>query len=270
MQQLLTLVSENKVLSALWGVFTAAFFFVVQQWYTGDEQVAAIRLLSAEVEEQSGEYSRANRVFELRNETFRWLDQKSREMSDSVDAAALAPENLDATVARMIDTFKEMYEKLETARAVVAGVYFETHALQELQGGLVRDLDQNMAYLQARLEFMKAIQMDFDKARQLADSIRDNADARRNLVEVNARTPTYEYIIEKARTEHNNTVARANAQLRMYHLRSKLTVVASTYMGLFIGGFGGYLLSRYRRRQRQEASANSKGATLTDDVDRSG
>jgi hypothetical protein len=53
---LIRLFEKNKILSTLWAIYTAAFFFLVHEGYTSDQQIAALRTSAIQVEQKQEEY----------------------------------------------------------------------------------------------------------------------------------------------------------------------------------------------------------------------
>jgi hypothetical protein len=254
MQNPITLVSENKTLSALWAVFLPAFCFTVQHWYTGDEEIASIRTLSTAIEEQRGEFERAKTALELHDNVITELDESNKKFGTSLQPKDLSREKFAATTKTLIDRSLSSRHILGNFRGIISGYYFEMSALKELQAGLLKDFDQLDDFLRKREDLLRLMLTNPRKAKQLGPTLLiENADGERTMLEAEMRNATYAYILKKARREHNDKVAEGNAQLKMFRMRSNLAIASVSYMAGFIGALIGWLDSRRRRRAKKKA-----------------
>jgi hypothetical protein len=259
MRDLISLISANKVFTALGGIFSAAFLFTVNQWYTSDEQVAAIQVIATNVDAQKKEFELAMKAIEDHNSGLGEAENAAANLAKSIGPSDTEFHNLPATTKRMTKVYADSRRKLLLARSLVSALFFESNALKELQVGLIKDIDDAVQYETNRLELSKAIVSDLGKAGEIAGKLREDADGERVEKEATARAKVYEYLLEAAGREHKDTVRAGNAQLRMYHLRSNLVALAATYMGAFIGGWGVWGL---RRRSARMSRAEGTSAIV--------
>jgi hypothetical protein len=241
---------RNPILSSLWTLWTACFFFLCHEEYTSAQQIAALRVAAVQVEHKQNELTIVQKATALHDEA---LD------SESIKPPANLKQDLQrdriAATNQLIAKLAEQHGKLQQARIVLAGLYLENDALKQLRDGLVKDLEEVDADLEERTALIRVAAMEPPSEESLLALAQQLTASRKRMMEGEARFAAAEHIFNRVRQEYNAAAATYNAERRMYDMRSKLRVAAWLYLGGFIGALGGYFLSR-RRRDRSKAGTS--------------
>jgi hypothetical protein len=259
--RLVRFVRRNPILSALWGLFSAAFLYVVQQEYTADKQIAELRTLALQVQQDRGEFGLAQTAVKQHDEALGALREPSGEaLSHSLQLA------LKDTTDNMIERYEAQRLKLEEKDVLIDNLYFDNPSLKTLQSGLVKDLQETETFLARRISFLKLIETNMPMARAEAAEIQANEDGERYAMEAAARQATSEHILDEYRQKNNAAGDTYNAARQMYFWRANIEVAAWAYLAGSVGAFCGFLIAR---RRRKRLAVLETDATAASDLDES-
>lgn len=242
---------KNPLWVFAWGIFTMCVGYVADHEYNAPERAAYFRHKTTELGRLSDEFHRADQMVGLWRKAMEDVAQSAEHYDASLTAKALSPEHIALTTQKTIDEFVMMRHMLDTPIALISSMSFESASLKGLQAMLVQDLETADQIAEARVQFLTIMRDDLHKAAKLAPTITSNIKERRRVLEADARRAAVESILERARTEYNDTLAEARAQEAMYRMRSLAATAAWTFIGAFIGSLGGWKVRQIRTRRER-------------------
>lgn len=250
----------NPLWVLAWSVFTASVGMVATHEYVFPERKAYFQRMHTRLDALGGEFSRAEKLVALWSETLTALSDSGAALNASVSLDRLSPESLPSTTAEIVVRLRAQRQGLSPALAVFNNAYFELPALQELRSSLLSDLTSADAFIETAVSDLVRVAEDpslaqREKSRRLLD-----IGAERASLEVAGRQPMIDHQLDIARHEFNDTLLEAQAQERMYKVRSKLAVAAWSYIGAFCGFVIGWCIRRIRGggMHRREIVANNR------------
>jgi hypothetical protein len=235
--------------------------YEVHHQYTAPETAAYFRHKITELDRLSGEFHRADGMVELWRATRTGIADSASKWNASLNGEVLSPERIAETTQRTMDEFANERKKLDAPLAEINSMSFDTASLQGLQAKLSQDLLTADQIADARIQFIKLLQTDLGKAAELIPTIMSNREESRRILESAAREAVVDSVLERARSEYNDTLAEARAQEQMAKNRSRAAVAAWTYIGAFIGAFGSWKIRQFRNGRKARAPIAEKAPT---------
>ena len=256
MLRFIRLLKENPIWAAAWALFSMSVGFLINHEYTFPQEQAFFQQKSTEIEQLKAEFDTAKSVISLYRQINTDLANRAEALSKSLDREALSSQNLSATTSNLVRALEENRRRLGASLAVLRNTYFENPALKELLELFVKDIEAFDKFTEVRIEFLNRTMTDIQEARKQIPAILHNIPEQTAALEADARGPLIDKALERARHEFNDKLVAAQAQEKMYRMRSRAAILAWSY----IGGFAGALIGRflYYLRPRSRRSSGNK------------
>ena len=236
---------ENPLQAFAWTLLTICVAYIVTSEAAFPDRADALEKANVEIKASEAEIDKAHKIVDAYREANRKIQANTVQTGQFVNS--IFP-NISAADIKVIRTslfgqrqdLNEVLTQLTTA-------HFENERFAEL----FRDLQQNVLFtddfLAKRITFIDLVSSDFAQAKQMRSSLDIGIEETRRIGEAKAREAEIDNILERARFEHNAKVRTAQRRAELYKTQSRLNVAAFTYIGGFIGGWGGFLIRKRRK-----------------------
>ena len=238
---------ENPLQTFAWSIFTLCLACIVSLELSFPDRADYLEKANVDITESRMEIEQAQRIVDAYRESIKRIVANTESSKSFIDAKF---PNITADDAKLVrDTLLQERHELTDVLAQLNTAHFENKAFVDLFRGLQQNVSYTDDFLAKRIEFMDLMMTDFDKARAMRPSIELGIAEERKTREIDARDAEIEKAFDKARLEHNAKVRTAQRKAELYKTQSRVKVAAFTYVGGFIGAWGGLFLHRLRKRQ---------------------
>jgi len=249
--------AKNPLWTFSWAVFSFCILYIANQAYEWPEREASFQRKNTELSNLGGEVQRAEVIVTLWRTTISELRASFARYDESLRERPLSPKEQRASIVETRRRYSAMREVLSTPMAVLNNTAFESSPLQELRTKLLADLNAMDALADKRVQLMTLVLTDEKKAQAMLEEMKSDTGEKRALLETSSRDLLIDGALEAAQRQYADALAEAGAQVR----RSTIDRYGAYGAALFVGGFIGALVRKFRLRRRMTAKTGARAAT---------
>lgn len=250
---------RKPLVMVAWALCATSFWFVWDRERTIDQSVADLRRAATDMEIVKQELAGADELVDVWRRTLNDVGGRHVSFLKSLGDERFRPDKIDQTTAELIEELKSRRGEISQAVARINNSYFGTPALQELRTKLLGDIIAYDESLERSAAFLQAIRTDMPKASaMLPDFTKHAFEDQRKGLEGEGRDALIQQTYDRTRLEFNASVRVFNERRAADLRSSRLEIAAWTYIGAWIGGVGGWCLSRWRRGPAGARSKNPR------------